>query len=107
MNANPDAELLALEGNLIDECTAFEAKRGKTDDEVDEWTNRMDVMERQFAEMPVHTLDGVAAKLRRLHYSKHEGGEALPETVLVNTAFVGLEHIMCANPLNDLMRLST
>ncbi len=45
-----DADLLALEGKLIEEYTAFEAKRGKTDDEVDEWTNRMDVMERQFAE---------------------------------------------------------
>ena len=88
-----DADLLALEAKLVDEYTALDAKRGKTDDEVDEWADRMDVMERLFAEMPVHTLDGVAAKLRRLHYSKHEGGEALPEKLLVTTALEGVEHL--------------
>ena len=88
-----DAELLALEGNLIDECAAFEAKRGKTDDEVDEWVDRMNVLERQFADMPAHTLDGVAAKLRRLYYSKYNGGGALPEKLLVKTALEGVERL--------------
>ncbi len=61
----PDAELLALEAKLVDEYTALEATKGKTSDETDAWVDRLDVLERQFANMPALTLDGVAAKLRR------------------------------------------
>ena len=96
MTASPDDELLALEAKLVDEYAAMEAKRGKTDDEVDDWVDRMNVLERQFAKMPVFTLDGVAAKLRRLHYSKHDGGEALPEKLLVKTALEGVERLFAA-----------
>ncbi len=106
MTASPDDELLALEAKLVDEYTAIDAKRGKTDDESDEWTDRLDVLERQFADMPAHTLDGVAAKLRRLDYSNHRGGGTLPEEALVTTALLRLEQIICANPLNELVRLS-
>ena len=87
----PDAGLFALEAKLDDEYTAMDAKRGITDDEVNQWTDRLGVLEQQFANMPAHTLDGVAAKLRRLHYSKHRGGGTLPETALVTTALAGLE----------------
>ncbi len=89
-----DAELLALEAKLMDEYAAMEAKRGKTDDEVDEWADRLDVLERQFADMPAHTLDGVAAKLRRLDYSNHRGGNTLPEIPLVRTALAGVERLI-------------
>ena len=94
MTANPDAELLTLEAKLVDEYTVMDAKRGKTDDEVDEWTDRLLVLERQFADMPAHTLDGVAAKLRRLDYSNHRGGGTLPEKPLVRTALAGVEHLI-------------
>lgn len=93
-NNHADAELLALEAKLVDEYTAMDAKRGITDDEVNEWTARLDVVERQFARMPAHTLDGVAAKLRRLKYSKGPGGDALPEKPLVRTALAGLERVI-------------
>ncbi len=95
MTAKPDNraddELLTLETKLVDANAVFEAKKGKTDDEVEEFTARMYVLEWQFARMPAHTLDGVAAKLRRLHYSKHRGGGTLPEKPLVRTALAGLE----------------
>ena len=94
MTANPDAELLTLEAKLVDEYTALQAMRGKTDDEVDEWADRLDVLERQFADMPAHTLDGVAAKLRRLDYSNHRGGGTLPEKPLVRTALAGVERLI-------------
>ena len=93
-NNHPDAVLLALEAKLVDEYTALDAKRGKTDDEVDEWADRLDVLERQFADMPAHTLDGVAAKLRRLDYSNHRGGGTLPEIPLIKTALAGVEHLI-------------
>ena len=94
MNANPDAGLLALEVKLVSEYTALDAKRGKTDDEVDEWADRLDVLERQFADIPAHTLHGVAAKLRRLDYSNHRGGGTLPEIPLIKTALAGVEHLI-------------
>ena len=90
----PDDELLALEAKLVSEYTAMDAKRGITDDESDKWTDRLDVLERQFADMPAHTLDGVAAKLRRLDYSNHRGGGTLPEKPLVRTALAGVEHLI-------------
>ncbi len=90
----PDDELLALEAKLVDEYATLDAKRGKTDDEVDEWADRLDVLERQFADMPAHTLDGVAAKLRRLDYSNHRGGGTLPEEALATTALAGVERLI-------------
>ena len=94
MTASLDAELLALEAKLVDEYTALDAKRGKTDDDVDEWAARLDVLEGQFAAMPAHTLDGVAAKPRRLDYSNHRGGGTLPEEALVTTALAGVERLI-------------
>lgn len=73
MTANPDDELLALEAKLVDEYATMEVKKGKTDDEVDEWTARLDILEQQFADMPAHTLNGVAAKLRRAEEWTGEG----------------------------------
>ena len=83
MTASPDDELLALEERLIDEYTAMDAKKGKTDDEINEWTMRLDVLERQFANMPALTLDGVAAKLRRARAEcTGDWGEQLAKTAL-------------------------
>ena len=94
MTASPDTELLALEAKLVAEYTTMDATRGKTDDENDAWSDRLLVLEGQFADMPAHTLDGVAAKLRRLDYSNHRGGGTLPEEALVTTALAGVEHLI-------------
>lgn len=100
---HPDAELLALETHIVAEYTAMDAKKGKTDDETDAWVDRLDVLERQFANMPVLTLDGVAAKLRRAgtECTGDWGGQ------LVKTALVGLERVLEARGQTDaeLLRL--
>ena len=89
---HPDAELLALETHIVAEYTAMDAKKGKTNDETDAWVDRLDVLERQIADMPAHTLDGVAAKLRRAgkECTGDWGGQ------LVKTALAGLEQVIKA-----------
>ena len=94
MTANPDAELLALEAKLVDEYAAMEAKRGKTDDEVNEWTARLDILERQFADMPAHTLNGVAAKLRLAEEWTGEGCTGDWGEQLVRQALEAVERLI-------------
>ena len=64
MTANPDnhadTELLPLEADIVKEYADWKAGRVK-DDEADEYGERVSEMELRFAEMPVHTLPGVAA----------------------------------------------
>ena len=91
---HPDGELLALEAKLVDEYTAMDAKRGMTDDEINEWTARLDVLELQFAEMPVHTLDGVAAKLRRAEVLAGTGFIGVWGGQLAKTALASVERLI-------------
>ena len=89
-----DAELLALKVNIANEYAAFETKKGKTDDEADAWAGRLSDMDHQFAEMPVHTLPGVAAKLRCLHDLLVTDGSVRSQDIsLVETSLAAVEQV--------------
>jgi len=91
-----DAALLDLEAELVHEYAEWKAKRIK-DDEGDEWGDRVAEMGERFAEMPVHTLSGVAAKLRCLrHLLVNDGALRTDDISLVGTALAGLERVIGA-----------
>ena len=83
----PDAELLALEAEIIYEHAAWKA--GKVKDGEGE---RVCEMELRLAGMPVHTLSGVAAKLRHLRCLLVDDGTVrTDDIVLVETALAAVE----------------
>ena len=92
MTANPDAELLALEAEIVSEHADWKAGRVK-DDEADEYGERVSEMEQRFAKMPAHTLSGVAAKLRHLRRLLVDDGTLRTGDIsLVETALAAVEH---------------
>ena len=87
----PDAELLALEAEIIYEHAAWKAGKVK-DGETDEYGERVCEMELRLAGMPVHTLSGVAAKLRHLRCLLVDDGTLRThDIVLVETALAAVE----------------
>ena len=61
---------------------------------MDEWADRMCKMEQRFAEMPVHTLSGVAAKLRCLRdLLVNDGAVRTRDISLVGTALAAVEQV--------------
>ena len=90
---HPDAELLALGAEIVHEQAEWKAKRIK-DDEADEWADRVAGMEMRFAEMPAHTLSGVAAKLRHLHHLLVNDGTVRDHDInLVKTSLAVVEGV--------------
>ena len=86
-----DAGLLALEAEIVREHAGWKAGRVE-DDEADEYGERVCEMEQRFAEMPVHTLSGVAAKLRQLRYLLVDDGTLRNGDIsLVETALAAVE----------------
>ena len=62
------------------------------DDEADEYGERVSEMEQRFAEMPVHTLPGVAAKLGCLRdLLVNDGTVRTGDITLVETALSAVE----------------
>ena len=62
------------------------------DDEAEEHGERVSEMEQRFAEMPAHTLSGVAAKLQHLRYLLvNDGTLRSGDIVLVETALAAVE----------------
>ena len=86
-----DAELLGLEAKINAEYAAWKAG-GVTDDESDEYGERVSDMEQRFAEMPAHTLSGVAGKLRHLRWLLVDDGTLRTRDIsLVETALAAVE----------------
>ena len=86
-----DAELLALEAEIVYEYAAWTAGKVK-DDEAEEHGERVSDMGQRFAVMPAHTLSGVAAKLRHLRYLLVNDGTLRTRDIsLVETALAAVE----------------
>ncbi len=77
-----DAKLLALEAEIVNEQADWKAGKVK-DDEAEEHGERVSDMDQRFAEMPVHTLSGVAAKLRHLRRALVDDGTVRTRDILV------------------------
>ena len=91
ITANSDAGLLALEAEINAEYATWKAGR-VTDDESDEYGERVAAMDGRFAEMPARTLSGVAAKLRHLRYLLvNDGTLRTGDIVLVETSLAAVE----------------
>lgn len=88
---HPDAELLALEAEIIHEEAEWKANRIK-DDEAEEHGERVAEMHQRFAEMPACTLSGVEAKLRHLRHALVDDGTLrTDDIILVQTALAAVE----------------
>ena len=86
-----DAGLLALEVEIVNEHADWKAGKVK-DDEAEEHGERVSDMDQRFAEMPAHTLSGVAAKLRHLRrLLVNDGTVRTGDIVLVETALAAVE----------------
>jgi len=87
-----DAELLDLAAEIGAEHADWKAGRV---DEADGYGERVSEMEIRFAEMPVHTLSGVVAKLRHLRgLLVDDGTLRTADIVLVETVLAGLERVL-------------
>lgn len=86
-----DAGLLALEAEINAEYATWKAGTF-TDDESDEYGERVAEMEQRFAKMPAHTLSGVAAKLRHLRRLLVDDGTLCTHDIpLVETSLAAVE----------------
>ncbi len=92
--AEADAGLLTLGAKIAKEYADFKATKGKTDDEADEWADRISKMEHRFAEMPIHTLSGAATKLRCLRDLLIDDGTVRSRDIsLVETTLAAVEQV--------------
>ena len=82
---------MALEAEIVKEYANWKAGRVK-DDEAEEHGERVSDMDQRFAEMPVHTLSGVAAKLRHLRRALVDDGTVRTRDIsVVETALAAVE----------------
>ena len=91
---HPDAELLALGAEIAKEYADIKTKKGVADDEAEKWGDHVSEMEQRFAEMPVHTLSGVVAKLGSLRdFLVDDGALRSGDIALVETALAAVERV--------------
>ena len=92
MADNPDAELLALEGELVRAIDAFNAAGNISDEEFNRRGAYTSALESRIAEMPAKTADGVAVKLRRLRYIINDD-DGMWTNELMETSIAALERL--------------
>ena len=92
---NRDAELLALERELVRTIDAWNAAGDMPDEKFDQWGAYTRALESRIAEMPVKTAEGVAVKLRRLRHEFDDDGSIWAKEIneLIETSIAGLEEM--------------
>ena len=92
MADNRDAELLALERELVRSIDAFNAAGNISDEEFNRRGAYNGALESRIAEMPAKTVDGVAVKLRRLRYIIDDD-DGMWTNELMETSIAALERL--------------